>query len=92
LRGDSRASQVLINDGTFSLPSKRQLAKSDSGLSIAIIALRNRETERPKHNQKASYSGKKTPHNKRSSDLFLNLSGKILRDIFLQNKVKFLLA
>jgi hypothetical protein len=65
--------QVLINDGTFSLPSKRQLVEPDSGLSIAIIDVTECETERPKHNQKASYSGKKTPYDKRPGDLFLNL-------------------
>jgi len=51
--------QILIKDGTFSLPSKRELIKENSNVSIAIIDVTECETERPKHNQKDSYSGKK---------------------------------
>jgi len=51
--------QVLIKDGTFSLPSKRELVKENSTVSIAIIDVTECDTERPKHNQKESYSGKK---------------------------------
>ena len=51
--------QVLVKDGTFSLPSKRELVKENSTVSIAIIDVTECETERPKYNQKASYSGKK---------------------------------
>jgi predicted DNA-binding protein YlxM (UPF0122 family) len=60
--------QTLIKDGTFSLPSKRELVKENSTVSIAIIDVTECETERPKHNQKASYSGKKKTYNKRSAD------------------------
>jgi hypothetical protein len=55
----SWSEQTLIKDGTFSLPSKRELLKADSNISIAIIEVTECETERPKHNQKTSYSGKK---------------------------------
>ena len=51
--------QTLIKDGTFSLPSKRELVKENSTVSIAIIDVTECETERPKYKQKASYSGKK---------------------------------
>lgn len=51
--------QTLIQDGTFSLPSKRELAKENSTVSIAIIDVTECETERPKYKQKESYSGKK---------------------------------
>jgi hypothetical protein len=51
--------QTLIKDGTFSLPSKRELIKEDSSVTIAIIDVTECETERPKHKQKESYSGKK---------------------------------
>ena len=51
--------QVLIKDGTFSLPSKRELTRDNNGISIAIIDVTECETERPKYNQKESYSGKK---------------------------------
>ena len=51
--------QTLIKDGTFSLPSKRELIKENSSVSIAIIDVTECETERPKYKQKDSYSGKK---------------------------------
>ena len=51
--------QTLIKDGTFSLPSKRELVKENSTASIAIIDVTEQETERPKYKQKESYSGKK---------------------------------
>lgn len=51
--------KTLIKDGTFSLPSKRELIKENSTVSIAIIDVTECETERPKHKQKDSYSGKK---------------------------------
>jgi len=51
--------QSLIKDGTFSLPSKRELIKENSSVSIAIIDVTECETERPKHKQKNSYSSKK---------------------------------
>ena len=51
--------QVLIKDGTFSLPSKRELTRENNDISIAIIDVTECETERPKYNQKEYYSGKK---------------------------------
>jgi hypothetical protein len=51
--------QTLIKDGTFSLPSKRELINENSTVSIAIIDVTECETERPKYKQKDSYSGKK---------------------------------
>ena len=51
--------KTLIEDGTFSLPSKREFIKDGSGVSVAIIDVTECETERPKHKQKESYSGKK---------------------------------
>jgi len=51
--------KTLIKDGVFSLPSKRGLLKENNPVSIAIIDVTEQETERPKHKQKESYSGKK---------------------------------
>ena len=51
--------QVLIKNGTFSLPSKRELTRENNDISIAIIDVTECETERPKYNQKEYYSGKK---------------------------------
>jgi hypothetical protein len=59
--------QVLIKDGTFALPSKRELLKSDNGIQIVIVDATECETERPKKKQKGSYSGKKTTHDKKSA-------------------------
>ena len=45
--------QTLIKDGTFALPSKRELIKSDSQIVIAVIDVKEQETERPKKNRKS---------------------------------------
>ena len=44
--------QTLIKDGTFSLPSKRQLLKADSSIAIALVDVTECEIERPKKNKK----------------------------------------
>jgi len=54
--------QVLIHDGTFALPSKRELAKDDSLIEILIIDSTECETERPKKNNISH-----TPARKRST-------------------------
>jgi hypothetical protein len=51
--------QALVKDGTFSLPSKRELVKDDTEISIVIIDATEQETERPKKN-----SGNPTPASK----------------------------
>ena len=43
---------TIIKDGTFGLPSKRELLKTDSELVIAIVDVTECETERPKKNKK----------------------------------------
>ena len=45
--------QVLIKDGTFSLPSKRELIKDDTEMTIAIVDVTEQETERPKKNSES---------------------------------------
>ena len=44
--------QTLIKNGTFSLPSKRELVKADTEIVIAIVDVTECETERPKKNRK----------------------------------------
>jgi len=44
--------QTLIKDGTFSLPSKRELIKSDTGIAVVIVDATECETERPKKNKR----------------------------------------
>jgi len=43
--------ETLIKDGTFALPSKRELVKDGSELVIAIVDATECETERPKKNK-----------------------------------------
>jgi hypothetical protein len=45
--------QTLIKDGTFSLPSKRELLKENSDIVIAVVDVKEQETERPKKNRKS---------------------------------------
>ena len=44
--------QTLVKDGTFALPSKRELAKTDTDLSIVIVDAMECETERPQKNRR----------------------------------------
>ena len=44
--------QTLIKDGTFSLPSKRELVNADTDITIAIVDVTECETERPKKNKR----------------------------------------
>jgi hypothetical protein len=50
---------TLIKDGTFSLPSKRELKKVETGIVIAIVDVKEQETERPKKNRKNHIQGSK---------------------------------
>ena len=42
--------QVLIKDGAFSLPSKRELLAEDTEVEVVIVDVTECETERPKKN------------------------------------------
>ena len=44
--------QALIKNGTFSLPSKRELIKANTEVIVAIVDVTECETERPKKNRK----------------------------------------
>ena len=44
--------QILIKDGTFSLPSKRKLIDTETEIGIVIVDATECETERPKKNRK----------------------------------------
>jgi len=43
---------TLVKDGTFTLPSKRELVKSDTEVVVVIVDATECETERPKKNRK----------------------------------------
>jgi len=45
--------QTLIKEGTFALPSKRELLKPDTEIVIAVIDVKEQETERPEKNRKS---------------------------------------
>lgn len=44
--------QALIKDGTFTLPSKRELIKANTEIVVAIVDVTECETERPQKNRK----------------------------------------
>jgi len=50
---------TLSKDGTFSLPSKRELQKADTEIAIAIVDATECETERPKKNKKSPIQASK---------------------------------
>ena len=58
--------QTLIKDGTFSLPSKRELTKADSEIVVAIVDVTECETERPKKTERIVFGEEKAPHRERS--------------------------
>jgi len=43
---------TLLKNGTFSLPSKRELLKPDTEIEIVIVDATEQETERPQKNRK----------------------------------------
>jgi predicted DNA-binding protein YlxM (UPF0122 family) len=43
---------TLIQDGTFTLPSKRELVKADTEIVVAIVDATECETERPEKNRR----------------------------------------
>jgi hypothetical protein len=51
--------QTIVKDGAFSLPSKRELLKSDTEIVVAIVDVTECETERPKKNKKNHIQGSK---------------------------------
>ncbi|MDE5738114.1 MAG: IS5 family transposase [Oscillospiraceae bacterium] len=54
--------EVLIKDGTFSLPGKKELLKSDVEYEVILIDATETPVERPKKKQREYYSGKKKRH------------------------------
>ena len=49
----------LIKNGTFSLPSKRELINPNTEIVIAVIDVKEQETERPKKNRKSHIQANK---------------------------------
>ena len=43
---------TLLKSGTFSLPSKRELLRSDTEIEVVIVDVTEQETERPKKNKR----------------------------------------
>ncbi|MDR0303852.1 MAG: transposase family protein [Chitinispirillales bacterium] len=50
---------TLIEDGAFALPSKRELIKANTEIVIAVVDVKEQETERPKKNRKSHTRGNK---------------------------------
>jgi hypothetical protein len=45
--------QTLIKDGTFALPSKRELINTETNVVIAVVDVKEQETQRPEKNRKS---------------------------------------
>ena len=56
---------TLIKDGTFALPSKRELIKTDTDIVIAIVDVTECETERPKKTERILFRQAKISHDQR---------------------------
>ena len=56
--------QTIIKNGTFALPSKRELIKAETEVVIAIVDVKEQETERPKKTERVILWETKMPHNK----------------------------
>ena len=50
---------TLVKDGTFALPSKRELVNSNTAIVIAVVDVKEQETERPEKNKKNHTPGNK---------------------------------
>ena len=51
---------TLLRDGAFSLPSRRELAKADSPVVIAVVDATECETQRPQKNSAARIPARKS--------------------------------
>lgn len=51
--------ETLVRDGTFSLPGKKELLKSDFDYEMIVVDTTETPIERPENKQKRYYSGKK---------------------------------
>jgi hypothetical protein len=51
--------RAIINDGTFALPSKRELTKDGSKTTAAIVDVTECAAERPKKNKKSPIRARK---------------------------------
>jgi len=58
--------QTLIKDGTFALPSKRELINDGTELVVAIVDATEQETERPKKTEKLLLGQAKMPYHQKS--------------------------
>ena len=70
--------QTLVKDGSFSLPSKRELVKDDTEIIVVIADVTERPTERPKKKQKKLYSGKKKQHTIKDLIIIDGMTGRII--------------
>jgi hypothetical protein len=59
--------KVLVTDGMFSLPSKRELVKDSADISVIVVDTTECETERPKKNRVSHTLGSKNAIRSKSS-------------------------
>jgi hypothetical protein len=53
---------TLTADGTFALPGKKKLKRKSASIQYVVVDVTESPINRPKKDQKAYYSGKKTAH------------------------------
>jgi hypothetical protein len=53
---------TLTKDGTFALPGKKALKRKSGSITYVVVDVTESPINRPKKDQKAYYSGKKTAH------------------------------
>lgn len=68
---------VLIKNGTFSLPGKKALSAPNTDLEIVAVDATETQIERPKKKQKRYFSGKKKKHTLKSQ-LIINLETRLI--------------
>jgi hypothetical protein len=51
---------TLIKDGTFSLPSKREMQRKDNIICVAVVDVTEQEIERPKKNNASGIPARKS--------------------------------
>jgi hypothetical protein len=59
---------TLTEDGTYSLPGKKKLKRKSASIQYVVVDVTESPINRPKKDQKAYYSGKKTAYVEESGD------------------------
>ncbi|MCL2397586.1 MAG: transposase family protein [Defluviitaleaceae bacterium] len=77
---------TLLQDGTFCMPGKRELANPDTGIEIIIIDATEQETERPQKTKAVILGQAQMSHHKRTAHHRRGQQDK--SSVFIKTKVK----